>query len=76
MCVKYFCYKWVKSSEYFYTIRQRLDFDKAIMSYLYEQWEKNRPCEHKSAYQVDSGDIFYNVCNDCGVLFLDDKYIK
>ena len=30
-------------------------------------------CEHKSAYQVDSGDIFYNVCNDCGILFLAKK---
>ena len=43
-----------------------------IMAYLDEEYEKNKPCEHKSAYQVDSslGDVYYNVCNDCGVLFL------
>lgn len=41
----------------------------AILQYL----DENQPCEHKSAYQVESivGDgIYYNVCNDCGVLFL------
>ena len=32
-------------------------------------------CEHKDSYQVDSqiGDVFYNVCNDCGILFLANK---
>lgn len=41
----------------------------AILQYL----DENQLCEHKSAYQVESicGDgIYYNVCNDCGVLFL------
>ena len=42
----------------------------AIKKYLDESH-----CEHKDAYQVDSqmSDIYYNVCNDCGVLFLADQ---
>lgn len=43
----------------------------ALIKYLDEEHEKNKLCEHKDAYQVDSlGDVYYNVCNDCGVLFL------
>jgi len=43
----------------------------AIKRYLDEEWEKNKPCQHKSSYTVDStSDVYYNVCNDCGVLFL------
>lgn len=45
----------------------------AIMKYLDEQYEKNKPCKHKSSYQVQdqsAPNIYYNVCNDCGVLFL------
>lgn len=43
----------------------------AIAKYL----DENQPCEHRSSYQVDSlvGNVFYNVCNDCGVLFLAKK---
>lgn len=47
-----------------------------ILDYLDEEYEKNKPCEHKSAYQVESmnGDeVYYNVCNDCGILFLSKK---
>lgn len=45
----------------------------AIIQYLDEQYEQNKPCEHKSAYQVEStvgDDVYYNVCNGCGVLFI------
>ncbi len=45
----------------------------AIIKYLDEEYEKNKPCEHKDSYRVDSimqDDVYYNVCNDCGVLFL------
>jgi len=47
----------------------------AVMRYLDEEWSKNQPCKHEDSYQVDSlvGDVFYNVCNDCGVLFLANK---
>ncbi len=38
----------------------------AILDYL----DANAPCEHKDAYQVESPEIYYNVCNDCGVLFM------
>ena len=50
-------------------------FHSAILRYLDEESEKNKPCEHKSSYQVDEqiGEIYYNVCNDCGVLFLAKK---
>lgn len=42
-----------------------------ILQYLDEEYEKNKPCEHKDSYTVDStSDVYYNVCNDCGVLFL------
>lgn len=42
----------------------------AIIQYLDEEWEQNKMCAHKSAYQVDSSngdEVYYNVCNDCGV---------
>lgn len=46
----------------------------AIKDYLDEEYEKNRPCEHKSSYRVDGlGEVYYNVCDDCGVLFLAKK---
>lgn len=46
-------------------------YEMAIMKYLDEEYEKNQPCTHKNAYQVEGiGDVYYNVCNDCGVLFL------
>lgn len=47
----------------------------AVVQYLDEQHEKNKPCEHTDSYQVDpqTGDVFYNVCNKCGVLFLAKK---
>lgn len=36
--------------------------------------ESYKPCKHESAYQVEGfNDIYYNVCNDCGVLFLASK---
>lgn len=42
----------------------------AMLNYLDEVF-----CDHKDSYQVDAqiGDIFYNVCNDCGILFLAKK---
>ena len=32
-------------------------------------------CEHTDSYQVDSfsGDVYYNVCHNCGILFLAKK---
>lgn len=47
----------------------------AIIQFLDEEYEKNKPCKHKDSYQVDSqiGDVYYNVCNDCGVLFLANR---
>ncbi len=42
----------------------------AILEYLDEEHEKNKPCEHKNSYQEESPLHAYNVCNDCGVLFL------
>jgi len=48
---------------------------KKLAEFLFEEYEKNKPCQHKSAYQQESsdGEMFYNVCNDCGVLFLAGK---
>ena len=46
-------------------------FNSAILMYLDEKY-----CEHHSAYQIESlvGDeVYYNVCNDCGILFLANK---
>lgn len=46
----------------------------AVIMYLDEVYEKNKPCEHKYSYQVEGyGDIYYNVCDDCGVLFLSKR---
>lgn len=58
-----------------YPIAKLMGFDdtfkKAVLNYLDEEWEKNRPCKHLDTYQVDGyNDVYYNVCNDCGVLFL------
>lgn len=43
----------------------------ATLMYLDEDYEKNQPCEHRDSYQVDGrdGEVYYNVCNSCGVLF-------
>lgn len=46
----------------------------SILEFLDEEWEKMKPCKHESSYQVEGiGDVYYNVCNDCGVLFLAGK---
>lgn len=34
-------------------------------------------CKHTSSYQVEGfGDVYYNVCNDCGVLVLASQLTK
>lgn len=50
----------------------KISKNEAIIQYLDEEYEKNKPCDHKNSYIVDSihRDICYNVCEDCGVLFL------
>lgn len=51
-------------------------FHRAVLNFLDEEYERNKPCEHKSAYQVDQNDVYYNVCNDCGILFLSMGDVK
>lgn len=52
-------------------IEEKELFIQSILNYLDEEYDKNKPCEHKSSYQVEGfNDVYYNVCNDCGVLFL------
>lgn len=44
----------------------------ALIEYLDEEWETYKPCKHEDFYNEESNDgsIAYNVCQDCGVLFL------
>lgn len=38
----------------------------AILQYLDEQWEKNKPCEHGETDKNVMGDIACLTCSSCG----------
>lgn len=58
--------------EIFYELNTKNDFGfekniiDSIIQYLDEEYEKNKPCEHKNTH--DSADGLYDVCKDCGVV--------
>ncbi len=57
----------MKPSERIYQIHRELGTITAIIQYLDEEYEKNKPCEHKSYQVLPSGN---NVCMDCDVIFI------
>ncbi len=55
-----------------YTAQRAERFMNAMCEYLDLEWEKSKPCTHKESYPEESidGSIAYNVCCECGVLFM------